>query len=492
MVAFEPSVPGVSSGLGTNAITVTPLRKTRQGSQAFREARRQRFARRSVSSRWLTAATIAEHGADDFVKMMPRPGSCGWAAGEAVGVHKAEDGPARFSGVQSCSSVWSCACCGALIRGRRSEEVQDAAAWWEKSQGGSFLFLTLTVRHYAADTLGRTMDALTGAFTAMINGAPWKRFSRTHGIRHFIKSQEVTLGWDNGWHAHLHVLLFVDLPGAAADLATDAAAAWDAVAENPNRNGSPNRARVGKAQRLDVAAAEAQRIAGQGISVERERELHAWLYERWAGMVVEHGGRRPSKRRGVDIRTVRHGHVVALYVAKLQEGDRARKPWQIGHEMSRQDMKKGRVDSLVPLELLDVDGLSPEEAERNRDWWIEYVTTTHGRRAMTWSRGLKEAAGIDDLDDEDIVAAEDAETAEDDRVIVIRAVAWRGIKHDADVLARILELVESDRLEEIARLVPWEYPPPDTGHRSVPLNRADKLRGRYGRTSSATSTPTRF
>jgi hypothetical protein len=403
-------------------------------------------------------AAVAEHGPSNFAEMVARPGTCGWNAGEAVGVHKRESGPARFSGVQSCASVWSCACCGALIRGRRSEEVQDAAAWWE-AQGGTFLFVTLTVRHYAEDTLGRTMDALTDAFTATINGAPWKRFTRTHGIRHWIKSQEVTLGWENGWHAHLHVLLFVDLPGAAADAQADAETAWEDARTLRNKDGSMNRARLRKAERRDDLAREAERAAAQGIGRERERELHSRLSDRWATMVVDAGGRRPSRRRGVDIRTVRDGHVVALYVAKLQEGDRTSKPWKIGNELARQDMKKGRLDSLVPLELLDVEGLTAEETDRNRDWWFEYVEVTKGRRAMTWSRGLKAAAGIEDVDDEDIVTAEDEETAEDDRVIVIRAKDWRGIQYQADVLARILELVEMDRVDEIARLVRFEYPP---------------------------------
>lgn len=440
-----------SAGLGTNANSVTRARS----SAAFRAARRDRFARRVTSRRWLLDEAVADHGRDAAVKLAPRPATCGWAAGEAVGVHRAQGSPARFSGVQSCASVHACACCGSLIRARRSEEVQQAAAWWE-AQGGQFLFLTLTVRHYAEDTLERTMDALTGAWTATINGAPWKRFTRRHGIRHWIKAQEVTLGWENGWHAHLHILLLVDLPGAARDLRADAEAAWAEVAGATD--GRVRAAKVRKAQRRDEDAAEAQRIADQGIGRERERELHAWLYDRWRTMVLKCGGREPSRRRGVDIRTVRHGNVVGLYISKLQEGDREHKGWAVGQEMSRQDLKKGRLDSLVPLELLDTDGLSDEQVQRQRAYWLEYVHATKGRRAMTWSRGLKEAAGISEVDDEEIVA-EDAEDTEDDRVLIIRAAAWRGIRDDADTLARILELVEQDRASEVAQFVVFEWPP---------------------------------
>ncbi|MFT4281579.1 hypothetical protein [Microbacterium sp.] len=336
--------------------------------------------------------------------------------------------------------------------------MQDAAAWWE-GQSGQFLFVTFTVRHHGTDSLERTMDALTAGFTATINGAPWKRFARVHGIRHFIKSQEVTLGWENGWHAHLHVLFFVDLPGAAADARQDAAIALREAETLRNRDGSMNKRRVKRWERLHALASDADRAASQGIGQKRRSEIHGWLSDRWQTMVVGAGGREPSRRRGVDIRTVRDGEVVALYISKLQEGDRPR-GWKIGSEMARQDMKKGRLDSLVPLELLDVDGLTPEEVERNREWWIEYVETTAGRRAMTWSRGLKDAAGIDDVDDEQIVEDEDADTAEDDLVIMIDKAQWRAVRDDADVISRILELVESDRIEEIRRFVRFEYPPP--------------------------------
>lgn len=401
---------------------------------------------------------MSEHGPDEFWKMTPAPATCGWAVGSHVGVMRASGAPARYAGVQTCSSVHSCACCGAIIRGRRSEEVQDAAAWWE-AQGGQFLFVTFTVRHHQEDSLERTMDAVTGAFTATINGAPWKRFAAVHGIRHFIKSQEVTLGWENGWHAHLHVLFFVDLPGAAADAAEQARRAALVADELRNRDGSRNKTKVKRAERLAAVAADAARAAEQGISREREREIHGWLSDRWRDKVLDAGGREPSRRRGVDIRTVRDGQVVALYVAKLQEGDRP-KGWKIGSEMARQDMKKGRVDSLVPLELLDVDGLTDEEVGRNKAMWVEYVTTTRGRRAMTWSRGLKEAAGIDEVEDDEIVADDAAEAAEDERVLLIAKWDWRRVQDDADTLARILELVEQDRVDEVARFVPFEYPPP--------------------------------
>lgn len=457
MVAFEAGEPGPRPGLGTNGITVTPFEPSRVSGEAFRAARRDRFARRVVSSQWLVDQAVAEHGGAHFAEFAPAPATCGWAAGSHVGVNRSAAGVARFSGVQTCASVWSCPCCGSVIRGRRSEEVQRAAKWWE-GQRGQFLFVTFTVRHRLEDSLERTMDAVTNGFTATINGAPWKRFAKVHGIRHFIKSQEVTLGWANGWHAHLHVLFFVDLAGAAADAQHDANQAWVVADQLRNKDGSMNRRYEKRAKRLDVLAEDALHAAEQGISEARAKELHPWLSDRWRSMVVAAGGREPSNRRGVDIRTVHDGRVVALYISKLQDGDRPKK-WEVGPEMTRQDMKKGRVDSLVPLELLDLDGLTDEEVERNRVAWLEYVETTSGRRSMTWSRGLKVAAGIEELDDEDLAKQEAADAAEDDLAVLIPKSQWHAIRADAGQQARVLELVEADDFEELARLIRFEYPP---------------------------------
>lgn len=439
------------------ANTVTPLEGSLRVRNAVRDARRTQFVRRSQSSRWLLDDATAEHG-DSAVELVARPAKCGWAVGSHVAVHAPEGKPARYSGVQTCASVWSCAVCGSHIRRGRAEEVQQAARWWEAEQGGQFLFLTLTVRHQKDDALSSTMDVLTEAFTATINGAPWKRMMRRHGIRHWIKSQEVTFGFTNGWHAHLHVLVFVDLDGAARDLAEDAEQAWRDAEDNRTSAGKLHAGRARKAQRLTDDAAAAKRIAGRGVDRVTLREFRGWLTERWADMVVAKGGRRPSRRRGVDVRTVDDGDVVAAYIAKVQDAsDKPARSWTVGQEMARADLKRGRDYSLVPLELLDVDGLTPDQLLEQRALWLEFVDATHGRRSMTWSRGLKDAAGIDEVEDEELAADEDADDA---AVIVITAADWRTIRHDGEVLARILDLVEGKRFDDVLQLVPFFYPPP--------------------------------
>jgi hypothetical protein len=122
--------------------------------------------------------------------------------------------------------------------------------------------------------------------------------------------------------------------------------------------------------------------------------LQADLFDLWSSIVTSMGGREISRLHGVDVR--RAGQGVADYVAKLQEHDR------VGHELARIDLKSGRAGSRVPFELLD----DPE----GRPLWVEYVETTRGRRAITWSHGLKATLGVTDRTDDEVLA--DTETSD--------------------------------------------------------------------------------
>ncbi len=404
---------GRGAALGTKASSVTPLGRRKPAARVLRDLRRTRFARRQQSRDWLLEEARelldgVEDSAGALALVAPRPAKCGWAASGVVSVHMGDGGAARYCGVQTCASIWACPTCSALIRARRAEEIQHAADWWENEQRGSFLFASFTVRHFLEDSLTDSMNALTKAYTRLIRGAPWKRFSARHGIRHMIKAVEVTLSWRNGWHAHLHVLFL-----------TDAVASKSALAE-----------------------------------------ARGWLSDRWADMVVKEGGRRPSRERGVDLRPVQNGHIVADYISKVQEHDREPGRFKVGAEMARIDMKKGRLDSMVPFDLLDLDGLDETEADRQRAYWLEYVETTRGRRATTWSRGLKDACGLDEVEDEEIAAEEAEETAQDDCVLMILSRDWRRVMNAPDLVARILDLVELGRADDVGDFVPILVPAP--------------------------------
>jgi hypothetical protein len=113
----------------------------------------------------------------------------------------------HYSGLEICSSVWSCAVCAAKISERRRLELLQAMEQ-HKANGGQVLLLTLTNPHTLTDDLPAMLKAQALAMS---------RFNGTKAARLLwssidcigtVRAWEVTHG-ANGWHPHFHLLLFV-------------------------------------------------------------------------------------------------------------------------------------------------------------------------------------------------------------------------------------------------------------------------------------------
>lgn len=163
--------------------------------------------------------------------------------------------------MQSCGSIWACPVCSAKIRARRSIEV-EAAASRHVEQGGSLAMLTLTVRHEKRHGLVELIDGLRESWRAMQRRRRWLPVrARLVGT---ITSLEITVG-PNGWHPHLHLLLFLDGDGGDVleDVETWLPQAWcDTVAVRLDV--APDLAHGSHLMRLGAsAAAYVTKIAGE-------------------------------------------------------------------------------------------------------------------------------------------------------------------------------------------------------------------------------------
>lgn len=326
-------------------------------------------------------------------------GSCGRGTRRdaAIEVHAVDDGQGgkrgTVKGLQACASVWGCPVCAAHIRQARAVDIEDAATRW-MADGGQVLFLTLTVRHGRETPLAWSLDVLLNAWRATTRGAPWKRKRDAVGLVGQVRATEVTWGQANGWHPHLHLLLFLDRP-----------------------------------------------LSEDGVA-----DLTGWLESRWARMVRKRSPRcTPSKRRGVTLKIVSEGSAsMGEYLAKVQ--DRFGTDRNIGLEMARGDLKSSgpaRRNRWLPFELLEAaaDG----EAWALRAWW-EYEAATKRRRAIEWSRCGKSCTcgggsfrahvlDGDEVADEELVT-EDT-TTEDTHVLTLTEAEWRAVcaaRADIDVV----------------------------------------------------------
>lgn len=358
-------------------------------------ARLQRFTRRQRSSSWLIGFAREEKGlprdigrdkSKTWVRPL-RPARCRWRAATSVGVHLNEENKyAHYSGLERCASIWACPVCSPIIRGGRSVEITSAVESADDKKMG-IVFVTMTQRHQVGDALQFTLDVMLEGFRLLQAKRAYKALKTRFGIVGMIRATEVTYG-QNGWHPHNHLLFFLD----------------------------------------------------KKISVKQVERLQHELGALWIAQCQKIGAGIPTQEHGVRAQVVDGaGTVLAEYITKFQEsGEYTEKNTNIGLEIARGDLKTGKRESFVPFELLDAAG---EGSELARGLWLEYVLATRGRRAFSWSRGLREML-IPDLEeqtDEEII--EDAEQAE--LVLMIDGKYYdRNLRDKPENLAGALELTE--------------------------------------------------
>lgn len=115
---------------------------------------------------------------------------------------------ACYGNLQLCGSVWNCPVCAAKISEKRRTELKKGIAQHRKN-GGYVYLLTLTNSHHFGDNLKQLMAGQKKALKYLWSDRkPKEHFAELGKVGH-ITANEVTHG-KNGWHPHMHILLFFD------------------------------------------------------------------------------------------------------------------------------------------------------------------------------------------------------------------------------------------------------------------------------------------
>lgn len=122
---------------------------------------------------------------------------------------KVRDARAFYVGLQTCGSVWDCAVCARKVSEKRARELNDAVNQWLVGQRQTVLLATYTLSHTRAIPCATVLTALKTAYRTMTAHRSYKSAAIAIGVTHSVVATEVTHSVRNGWHAHLHVLLFV-------------------------------------------------------------------------------------------------------------------------------------------------------------------------------------------------------------------------------------------------------------------------------------------
>ena len=170
-------------------------------------------------------------------------------------------------------------------------------------------------------------------------------------------------------------------------------------------------------------------LVGDPAQLAREQE---WLSIRWRGCVARALGES-------NLPDLEHGCVVtpcheSSYLAKL------------GLELAG-GAKDGREGHRTPWQIAS-DAVN---SAADRVLWQSYCGGIFGARMLTWSKGLRDAAGIDaEQTDEELAAAEDPAAA---RVCFIPGTVWDALRVTPGVLVAMLEAAEHGGAPAVQRLI---------------------------------------
>ncbi|MDQ0733467.1 hypothetical protein QFZ57_004326, partial [Arthrobacter sp. B1I2] len=364
------------------------------------------------STRWNARRFLGYESSLRRVRYCGRDSVSGSVAFKASGT--GENRRAGVSQVKRCGSTWACPVCSHKIASSRAAEIADAVQAWHK-RGNRIIFLTLTMRHkkhHALDDLWE--NGVSAGWNKVTSGRAWKDDQAAYGTTvsrlvktgkragetvtekriGFARVVEVTHG-KNGWHVHIHALLFV---------------------------------------RGDIVGSEALALGDR-------------IFGRWLPALTDAGFGSPSLRHGVDVRLLGPGDQdrISEYFAKSVYGNAnaAKVGWEAAGSVNKIASKK--FGNRTPFQILS-DLVESGDADDLDLWWA-WEKASHGKRQLTWSPWLRAelALGAEESDQELADKELDGEV-----VLTLRQDQYDAI---FPVVPELLDLIE----EDATLLLAWNW-----------------------------------
>ena len=317
------------------------------------------------------------------------------------------DGVGRLvvHGVSTCSSVHSCPQCAAPIMTERAQELTQALTNHRRERTA---LVTFTVRHHAGIPLDVLRTLLARAYSEMWAGNGGRALKARLGVLAHVRSAEQTWG-ENGWHPHLHALLFfgATVPDELQALLTER---WlRCVSQLYGRL-------VQAAQRAANAdESETERVAATRL-----------LGARFASAgKLNDGGRRflvALKRMG-GLAGVLPSEEHAIKAERVQSDEAGKYLAKLGLELTGVLRKAGKGEHYTHWQI----GQAASEGQRwAQPLWREHAEAMLGARQLTWSRGARALLGLaPERPDEALASEQTPEPGDTDTPLLeIEAEEW--------------------------------------------------------------------
>lgn len=122
---------------------------------------------------------------------------------------------ARFKYLTHCASPMICPVCGAYLRFKQADIIQQVADFLIREKNFSFLFVTFTARHNATTTAKDSIKVFQKAQRFMRAGRDFQEFKKMYGLRFEQYTNEITFDHPDskkktGVHWHRHSIMYFD------------------------------------------------------------------------------------------------------------------------------------------------------------------------------------------------------------------------------------------------------------------------------------------
>ena len=249
--------------------------------------------------------------------------------------------------IAHCSSVWLCPVCSSIIQSKRADDVQKAIDW-AKSNNYQVAMVTFTASHNVKMSLIEFGEKLQKAYEMLMKNI---RKSRKKYEIGYIKGVEFTHSYKNGWHKHYHVILILKKECDVDAYFQTIKKSWETAC-----------------------------IKNSLLDATNEKAVQDF------------------REHSVDI--VKSAEEISSYVNKSS------KEWTLADEMSKSVLKIGHNNEhRTPFQILSDIATTKDKKQRYKDIevFIEYMLYTYCLHQQDWSNGLKDAVGIRELSDEEII-----------------------------------------------------------------------------------------
>lgn len=299
-------------------------------------------------------ASAARDAGMEYPNQFHRVAYCRWQRISSYVAAIASGDRLKLGGLYTCTSVWACPLCAAVIQERRRPELVQLVAWANHNWLQAAM-VTLTFPHQIGDDLERLLECQALALRLFRMGRAWTRLKKFSRYRGHVRSLELTDG-DNGWHPHTHELFIIAHDVDQARFTAEVREQWESACF--------------RAGLLDLSDLR-QVLAFRDHSVD-----------------------------------IRFDCKDSDYLAKQDDS----RKWGIDHEVAKASTKAGRRAGVHPHGLLLRAGAGDTVAGAR---YIEFITAMKGKQQLRWSPGLKAACGLNDVTDAELV-----EAADDDEILL--------------------------------------------------------------------------